>query len=72
MNLWHYNTTTGYWVLQRACDPAEAEQWLAIFQKDEPRAQFKLAKRKPKAGSGERGYVEFGWVSAAQVMESFK
>lgn len=72
IKLWRYNTTTGIWNLQRICDDDTAAQWLEVFKRDEPRAQFKLSKRQPKAGSGERGYVDFGWVSAKQVMESFK
>jgi hypothetical protein len=57
IKLWRYNTTTGIWVLQRLCNPETAAQWLAIFQKDMPSAQFKLSKNKPPAGSGERGYI---------------
>jgi hypothetical protein len=45
--LWRYNTTTGYWNRQRECLPENAQQWLAVFQKDEPQAFFRLAKRRP-------------------------
>lgn len=57
IKLWRYNTTTGIWALQRICDPETAQRWLVIFQTDEPKAQFKLSKNQPKAGSGERGYI---------------
>lgn len=55
--LWRYNTTTGMWALQRMCDADTAAQWLAVFARDEPAAQFKLAARQPKALSGQRGYI---------------
>ena len=48
MKLWKYNPVTGYWVYVRDCDKQTAAQWLAIFQFDEPKAQFKLSARKPR------------------------
>ena len=45
--LWRYNTATGYWDRARTCALTAAEQWLAVYQKDEPRAAFKLARNKP-------------------------
>lgn len=47
--LWKHNSTTGYWALCRQCSAEEAQQWLAIFQKDEPHAWFKLSSRRPSA-----------------------
>ena len=45
--LWKYNTTTGYWRLERLCDVDTADTWLSIFRKDEPDAHFKLSINKP-------------------------
>ena len=59
LKLWRYNTTTGYWSLVRICDDQTAAQWLDVFSADEPVAQFKLARKQPKALTGERGYVAF-------------
>ena len=47
-SLWRYNQVTGYWTHERSCLPETAEQWLAVFQKDEPDAYFKISKHKPK------------------------
>jgi hypothetical protein len=71
--LWRYNTTTGIWNLQRICDTGTAARWLEMFARDEPTAQFKLAKRQPKAGSGQRGQIAgFGWVTAEQVVAALQ
>lgn len=48
IGLWKLNLTTGYWVLVRMCSTETAQQWLVIFQRDEPNDKFKLSKRKPK------------------------
>ena len=47
-NLWKFNKVTGYWELCRSCDKENAAEWLSIFQNDEPNAQFKISKNKPK------------------------
>lgn len=47
MNLWVYNTTTGYWCQVRHCNTLTSETWLHIWQKDEPKRAFRLAKNKP-------------------------
>lgn len=45
--LWKYNRTTGYWTLCRLCLQMTADNWLKIFQKDEPDEYFILSRRKP-------------------------
>jgi len=47
LTLWKYNPITGYWVSERNVLPATADQWLAIFERDEPEATFRVASRKP-------------------------
>lgn len=47
LRLWRYNQTTGYWNYERSVTPETAEQWLAVFQKDEPTAYFKVSRHKP-------------------------
>lgn len=47
IGLYKFNARTGFWQLERACDQANAQQWLAIFQGDEPSAKFVLSKNKP-------------------------
>lgn len=37
-----------HWHLERECSMENAQGWLALFQKDEPEIEFKLAKKKPK------------------------
>jgi len=48
IGLWRKNRITGYWVCQRTCLPETAQEWLTIFQKDEPDEMFVLSYRKPK------------------------
>lgn len=48
MKLWKYNRVTGFWVHQRNCLDHEADQWLRIFQRDEPEEFFVLSKKEPK------------------------
>lgn len=48
MYLWKYNTTTGIWRAVRDVTPETADQWLAIWQRDEPNAYFKISKNKPR------------------------
>jgi hypothetical protein len=45
--LWKYNKTTGLWALQRVCAEWTAENWLGVFQKDDPEEYFILSRRKP-------------------------
>jgi hypothetical protein len=46
--LWQYNAVTGYWKsIHRELELAVAQQYLAIFQKDEPRTLFVLSRRRP-------------------------
>ena len=47
MKLWKYNPVTGYWIIAREVQSNTAKQWLAVFQKDEPHAHFKLSKNRP-------------------------
>jgi len=47
IGLWKYNKITGYWNLERQCAAETADQWLEVFQKDEPDEIFKLSLRKP-------------------------
>lgn len=56
IGLWRYNSTTGYWVLERMCSTVSSGKWLEVFKKDEPSASFKLSKTKPSGkptGDGE-------------------
>lgn len=48
LRLWKLDRITGYWELQRDCDPREGHEWLKIFQADEPTALFKLSYKKPR------------------------
>ena len=47
--LYKYNRITGYWTVIRSCDQATAQQWLAMFQADEPAEQFVLSTKKPRS-----------------------
>jgi hypothetical protein len=47
MKLWKYNPITGYWFYVRDVTEENGLTWLGIFQRDEPTAKYKLAKRKP-------------------------
>jgi hypothetical protein len=49
MNLWKYNPITGIWKLVRDVTEETAQQWLTIFQADEPTAKFVVSNRKPRA-----------------------
>jgi hypothetical protein len=44
--LYRYNPITGYWTYVRSCEETTAEEWLRIFQADEPQAKFELRKAK--------------------------
>ena len=48
MNLWRYNPITGCWRIERMCKPDTAQQWLEMFQKDEPGAYFALSRFSPR------------------------
>ncbi len=47
IRLWRYNTVTGYWVYVRDCYRDRAQDWLRIFQSDEPDATFRASNRRP-------------------------
>jgi len=47
LGLWKYNRVTGYWDHQRGCAPETAQQWLEVFQRDEPQESFKLSRKRP-------------------------
>jgi hypothetical protein len=44
--LWEYIRITGGWVKQRTCQADTSEQWLALFQADEPHESCKLSKHR--------------------------
>lgn len=46
--LWQLDRQTGEWHHVRTCHVQEAQEWLRIFQEDEPTAAFKIAIRKPR------------------------
>jgi hypothetical protein len=48
MNLWRFNPISGFWRIERMCDAATAQQWLSIFQRDEPKAHFALSRFSPR------------------------
>jgi len=48
MNLWRFNPITVCWRIERMCDAATAEQWLTLFQSDEPTAHFALSRFSPR------------------------
>lgn len=37
-----------HWKRERECDETSAPTWLAVFSKDEPGVEFKLAARRPR------------------------
>jgi hypothetical protein len=44
-----FSTARGwYWKLERDTLPENAKAWLAVFQKDEPEIEFKVAAKTPK------------------------
>lgn len=52
INLWSERWTFAHgwhWKYERTCHIETSEQWLEVFQKDEPLIKFKLSKTKPKA-----------------------
>lgn len=40
--LYRFNEITGCWVYVRTCQNDNAQEWLKIFQADEPHAKFKF------------------------------
>jgi hypothetical protein len=48
MSIWEYNPITGYWKYVRSVTDKTADEWLKIFQSDEPGKKFRVSKRKPK------------------------
>jgi hypothetical protein len=44
--LYKYNPITGLWNHVRNCEEATAQEWLAMFQADEPQAKFELRRAK--------------------------
>lgn len=47
-SLWRYNKTTGYWVFCRECCESVAQDWLKVWQNDEPTVSFVLSPNRPK------------------------
>lgn len=45
--LWKLNKVTGYWVQERDVMAETAKQWLGVFKKDDPTAEFKVSSRRP-------------------------
>ena len=49
ITLWVYNRVTGYWNTEKTITRVEdAQQWLALFMRDNPKEHYVLAKRRPK------------------------
>ena len=46
--LWKYNKVTGYWEVMREVTLSTKDEWLSIYQADEPNELFKVSKTKPK------------------------
>lgn len=46
--LWRYDKVIGTWKYERSVEPDTAEQWLGVFQRDEPDAVFKISKNQPR------------------------
>jgi hypothetical protein len=45
---WRFSVSRGWqWIRERDCDEESAAQWLAVFQRDEPGIEFRVATRKP-------------------------
>lgn len=47
MKLWKYNKRSGYYDLQRDVSESNANEWLNLFQKDEPNEEFVLSVKRP-------------------------
>lgn len=51
IKLWskRWSTARGWhWKLERECELANSQEWLAVFRMSEPDIEFKLSKIKPK------------------------
>ena len=48
LKLWKYNKITGLWKVERAVSEDTKNQWLTVFQNQEPNEFFKISKVKPK------------------------
>ena len=46
-SLWKHNPRSGYWDYKRKVTPDTKDQWMTVFQKDEPDAHFVVSKNKP-------------------------
>lgn len=47
MRLWKYNRVTGYWRAVRDVTLETAQEWLTIWQRDEPGEVFTVSARRP-------------------------
>ena len=47
LRLWKYNTTTGYWKVVRSVTPETKEDWLRIWQKDDPTGNYVVSTSTP-------------------------
>lgn len=54
LKLWSLRFTPAqgwHWKLERDCASENAEQWVAMFQSDEPGVQFKVNAKRPKVAA---------------------
>jgi hypothetical protein len=49
IGLWRLNQRSGRWEHQRDCAQALAADWLALYRRDEPGAEFRLSEKEPEA-----------------------
>jgi hypothetical protein len=49
MYLWQYNKITGYWVQVRTVTSETKNEWLKVYQDDEPNESFKVSINRPIA-----------------------
>jgi hypothetical protein len=57
LQLWKYNTTTGYWKNVRGVTPETKDEWLRIFKRDDPDGDYIVSASKP-AKPGKPGRVK--------------
>ena len=57
LQLWKYNTTTGYWKIERGVTPETKDEWLRIFEKDDPNGSYVVSASRPTK-SGKPGRVK--------------
>jgi hypothetical protein len=55
IKLWRWNATTGYWSIERGCEALNADEWLRVYQDDEPGAIFQLGEKRPFSLNGRKG-----------------